>query len=98
MSCKQADRHVGALPADASTLAYTEVLSKSIKETSGATPQKLKQLANKYGDPGDIAFDASKSVRLLVQPAPLLCHSVYATLLQIARLKGCVLKASLPLA
>ncbi|GAA5976630.1 hypothetical protein JCM10908_005575 [Rhodotorula pacifica] len=65
-----------------------QVLSKSIKETSGATPQKLKQLANKYGDPGDIAFDASKSVRLLVQPAPLLCHSVYATLLQIARLKG----------
>ncbi|GAA5865284.1 hypothetical protein JCM3774_004922 [Rhodotorula dairenensis] len=65
-----------------------QVLSKSIKETSGITPQKLKQLANKYGDPGDIAFDASKSVRLLVQPAPLLCHSVYATLLQIARLKG----------
>ncbi|BGP55829.1 hypothetical protein JCM8202v2_003436 [Rhodotorula sphaerocarpa] len=65
-----------------------QVLSKSIKETSGATPQRLKQLANKHGDPGDIAFEASKSVRLLVQPAPLLCHGVYAILLQIARQKG----------
>ncbi|GAA5957564.1 hypothetical protein JCM21900_001639 [Sporobolomyces salmonicolor] len=65
-----------------------QVLSKAIKETSGATAQKLKQLGNKLGDPGDIAFEASKSVRLLVKPAPLLCHSVYATLLQIAKLKG----------
>ncbi|GAA5893279.1 hypothetical protein JCM5296_001658 [Sporobolomyces johnsonii] len=65
-----------------------QVLSKAIKETSGATAQKLKQLGNKLGDPGDIAFEASKSVRLLVKPAPLLCHSVYVTLLQIAKLKG----------
>ncbi|BGP38288.1 hypothetical protein JCM10450v2_002234 [Rhodotorula kratochvilovae] len=65
-----------------------QVFSKAIKETSGISPQKLKQLANKLGDPGDIAFEASKSVRLLVQPAPLLCHGVYSTLLQIAKLKG----------
>ncbi|GAA6059841.1 hypothetical protein JCM10212_003753 [Sporobolomyces blumeae] len=65
-----------------------QVLSKAIKETSGATSQKLKQLGNKLGDPGDIAFEASKSVRLLVQPSPLMCHSVYSTLLQISKLKG----------
>ncbi|GAA5838090.1 hypothetical protein JCM5353_004494 [Sporobolomyces roseus] len=65
-----------------------QVLSKAIKETSGATSQKLKALGNKLGDPGDIAFEASKSVRLLLRPSPLMCHSVYATLLQIAKLKG----------
>ncbi|GAA6055970.1 hypothetical protein JCM3770_000754 [Rhodotorula araucariae] len=65
-----------------------QIFSKTIKETSGISSQKLKQLANKLGDPGDIAFEASKSVRLLVQPAPLLCHGVYNTLLQIAKLKG----------
>ncbi|GAA5953708.1 hypothetical protein JCM3765_006944 [Sporobolomyces pararoseus] len=65
-----------------------QVLSKAIKETSGVTPQKLKALGNKLGDPGDIAFEASKSVRLLLQPSPLMCHSIYSTLLQIAKLKG----------
>ncbi|GAA5938583.1 uncharacterized protein JCM15063_005362 [Sporobolomyces koalae] len=65
-----------------------QVLSKAIKETSGATPQKLRALGNQLGDPGDIAFEASKSVRLLLKPAPLMCHSVYSTLLQIAKLKG----------
>ncbi|GAA6011040.1 hypothetical protein JCM11491_005918 [Sporobolomyces phaffii] len=65
-----------------------QVLSKAIKETSGATAQKLKALGNKLGDPGDIAYEASKSVRLLLQPSPLMCHSVYATLLQISKLKG----------
>ncbi|GAA5998682.1 uncharacterized protein JCM10292_007156 [Rhodotorula paludigena] len=65
-----------------------QVLSKAIKETSGISSQRLKQLANQTGDPGDLAFEASKSVRLLVQPAPLDCMGVYATLLQIARLKG----------
>ncbi|GAA5834745.1 hypothetical protein JCM9279_007096 [Rhodotorula babjevae] len=65
-----------------------QVLSKAIKETSGISPQRLKQLANTHGDPGDIAFEASKSVRLLVQPAPLVCHGVYKTLIQIAKLKG----------
>ncbi|EGU12675.1 DNA ligase [Rhodotorula toruloides ATCC 204091] len=65
-----------------------QVLSKAIKETSGATAQKLKQLSNKHGDPGDIAFEASKSVRLLVKPTPLECHGVYKILTQIAKLKG----------
>ncbi|GAA5991741.1 hypothetical protein JCM11641_004849 [Rhodosporidiobolus odoratus] len=65
-----------------------QVLSKAIKETSGATPQKLKQLSNKLGDPGDIAFEASRSVRVLVRPKDLTCEGVYATLRQIAKLKG----------
>lgn len=78
-------RTLAQLPRFART---AEVLSKAIKETSGISPQKLKQLGNKHGDPGDIAFEASKSVRLLVQPAPLECHGVYRTLLQIAKLKG----------
>ncbi|GAA6045278.1 hypothetical protein RTBOTA2_004851 [Rhodotorula toruloides] len=39
-------------------------------------------------DPGDIAFEASKSVRLRVKPTPLECHGVYKILTQIAKLKG----------
>jgi DNA ligase-1 len=43
---------------------------------------------------GDIAFEASKSVRLLLQPSPLMCHSIYSTLLQIAKLRGFVFPLS----
>ncbi|GAA5861202.1 hypothetical protein JCM8547_008517 [Rhodosporidiobolus lusitaniae] len=65
-----------------------QVLSKAIKETSGASAQKLKQLSNAHGDPGDIAFEASKSVRLLVRPKELTCEGVYSILRAISKLKG----------
>ncbi|GAA6028008.1 hypothetical protein JCM8097_001827 [Rhodosporidiobolus ruineniae] len=65
-----------------------QVLSKAIKETSGVTPQRLKQLSNKHGDPGDIAYEASRTVRLLSRPKELTCEGVYGTLRSIAKLKG----------
>lgn len=37
---------------------------------------------------GDVAFEAKKTVRLLVQPTPLVCHKVFSTLLTLTRLKG----------
>ncbi|SCV74165.1 BQ2448_6597 [Microbotryum intermedium] len=64
-----------------------QVLSKAFKEVSGLTPQALRQL-NKLGDPGDVAYEMKKSVRLLVPPPPLVCHSLFAQLHIIARLKG----------
>ncbi|BGP35499.1 hypothetical protein JCM10296v2_007337 [Rhodotorula toruloides] len=67
---------------------HGQVLSKAIKETSGPTVQKIEQLPNERGDPGDIAFEASESVRLLVKSTPLECHGVYEILTQIAKLKG----------
>ncbi|GAA5892912.1 hypothetical protein JCM6882_006892 [Rhodosporidiobolus microsporus] len=65
-----------------------QVLSKGIKETSGISGAKLKQLGNKLGDPGDIAFEASRTVRLLVRPKELTVDGVYGTLRAIAKLKG----------
>lgn len=67
-----------------------QVLTKAIKEVSGITPQALRSLWNKYGDAGDIAFEANKNVRLLVPPAPLACHSLYATLVKLSKLRGYV--------
>ncbi|GAA6021308.1 hypothetical protein JCM10207_002692 [Rhodosporidiobolus poonsookiae] len=65
-----------------------QVLSKAIKETSGATAARLKELSNKHGDPGDIAFEASAKVRLLVQPKALTVDGVYGVLQNISKLKG----------
>ncbi|KAK4058439.1 hypothetical protein OIO90_000598 [Microbotryomycetes sp. JL221] len=66
----------------------SQVLGKAIKEVSGLTPAALRTLYNKYGDPGDVAFEAKRDVRLLIKPAPLVCHSVFKTLLDITRMKG----------
>lgn len=37
---------------------------------------------------GDVAFEAKKNVRLLVQPTPLVCHSVFTALLGMTKMKG----------
>lgn len=66
----------------------SQIISKAIRDVSGLTPAALKALSNKLGDAGDIAFEAKKTVRLLVQPTPLVCHSVYSTLVGLTRLKG----------
>ncbi|ORY79357.1 hypothetical protein BCR35DRAFT_279523 [Leucosporidium creatinivorum] len=66
----------------------SQVLGKAIRDVSGLTPAAVKALSNKLGDAGDIAFEAKKTVRLLVQPTPLVCHKVFSTLLSLTRLKG----------
>lgn len=64
------------------------VISKALVGASGLTPAALKGLYDKYGDIGDVAFDAKMAVRTLVAPTPLTVKGVYATLRNIARAKG----------
>ncbi|KAL2313374.1 DNA ligase [Schizosaccharomyces pombe] len=62
--------------------------SKALKEVCGITASALKNLWNKYGDPGDVAFEAKVSVRTLSRPEPLTIKKVYSTLLKIADSNG----------
>jgi DNA ligase 1 len=49
----------------------------------------LKTLYNKYGDPGDVAFEAKKRQSFtLRKPKPLTIKSVYDALVKIANSKG----------
>ncbi|KAL8276285.1 hypothetical protein RQP46_011313 [Phenoliferia psychrophenolica] len=64
------------------------VLNSAIKKVSGITPASLRSLSHKHGDAGDVAFEASKSVRVLMRPPPLVCYSLFATLHKLARQKG----------
>ena len=64
------------------------VISKALVSASGLTGAKLKSLYDKWGDVGDVAFEAKMAVRTLVKPTPLTVRGVYATLRSIARAKG----------
>ena len=64
------------------------VISKALVSVSGLTGAKLKSLYDKWGDLGDVAFEAKMAVRTLVKPTPLTVRGVYATLRSIARAKG----------
>ncbi|KAK9313004.1 hypothetical protein V1524DRAFT_437565 [Lipomyces starkeyi] len=64
------------------------ILSKALKTVSGISAPALKSLYDKYGDIGDVAFEAKVSVRTLVDPPRLSIKGVYETLLQIAVAKG----------
>ncbi|EIW68887.1 hypothetical protein TREMEDRAFT_31295 [Tremella mesenterica DSM 1558] len=66
----------------------SQILSKAIQEVSGLQPRDLKKLWEKWGDPGDVAFEAKSNLRTLVQPAPLLVEDVYNRLLGMSRIKG----------
>jgi DNA ligase 1 len=64
------------------------VISKALNGASGLSPAALKGLYDKYGDIGDVAFEAKMAVRTLVAPTPLTVKGVYSTLRNIARQKG----------
>ncbi|ORY29532.1 hypothetical protein BCR39DRAFT_532000 [Naematelia encephala] len=66
----------------------SQILSKAVQEVSGLQPRDLKRLWEKWGDPGDVAFEAKSNLRTLVKPSPLLVHDVYARLLGLSRIKG----------
>lgn len=66
----------------------SQILTKSIQEVSGLQPRDLKPLWNKWGDPGDVAYEAKSSLRTLVKPNILLAYDVYARLLGLSRIKG----------
>ena len=59
-----------------------------MREVSGLQPRDLRKLWEKWGDPGDVAYEAKSNLRTLVQPAPLLVYDVYNRLLGITRIKG----------
>lgn len=64
-------------------------ISKALKKVCGLDGQGLKTLYNKYGDAGDVAFEAKKKQSLtLRKPKPLTIAGVYDSLVRIASSKG----------
>jgi DNA ligase-1 len=64
-------------------------ISKALKKVCGLDNASLKTLYNKYGDPGDVAFEAKKRQSFtLRKPKPLTIKSVFDSLVKIASSKG----------
>lgn len=64
-------------------------ISKALKKVCGLDNPSLKTLYDKYGDAGDVAFEAKKKQSFtLKKPKPLSIKSVYQTLVKIANSKG----------
>lgn len=64
-------------------------ISKALKKVCGLDNMGLKALYNKYGDAGDVAFEAKKKQSFtLRKPKPLTIQSVFDSLVKIANSKG----------
>jgi DNA ligase-1 len=64
-------------------------ISKALKKVCGLDNAGLKVLNNKYGDAGDVAFEAKKKQSFtLRKPKPLTVKSVFDSLVKIANSKG----------
>ncbi|KAF2263485.1 ATP-dependent DNA ligase [Lojkania enalia] len=64
-------------------------ISKALKKVYGLDNTGLKTLYNKYGDAGDVAFEAKKRQSFtLRKPMPLTIKSVFESLKKIANSKG----------
>lgn len=63
-------------------------MTKAVQEVSGLQPKDLRSLWHKWGDPGDVAFEAKSNLRTLVKPSPLLVGDVYGRMLSLTRIKG----------
>ncbi|KAI9888399.1 MAG: hypothetical protein M1814_000515 [Vezdaea aestivalis] len=64
-------------------------ISKALKNVCGLDNQGLKTLYNKYGDAGDVAYEAKKRQSFtLRKPKPLSIQGVYQSLVRIANSKG----------
>nr|POE96920.1 dna ligase 3 [Quercus suber] len=64
-------------------------ISKALKKVCGLDNAGLKTLYNKYGDAGDVAFEAKKRQSLtLRKPKPLTIKGVFDSLMKIANAKG----------
>lgn len=64
-------------------------LSKALKNAYGLADASLKALYTKYGDAGDVAFEAKKRQTFtLRKPKPLSIRGVFETLIKIAETKG----------
>lgn len=65
-----------------------QVMSRAIKEITGATSTTLRSLYQKHGDLGDVAMELRVKQRTLFTPKPLTVGGVYKTLRRIASLSG----------
>lgn len=64
-------------------------ISKALKKVCGLDSPGLKKLFDKYGDAGDVAFEAKKRQSLtLRKPKPLTIKAVFESLVKIANAKG----------
>lgn len=64
-------------------------ISKALKKVCGLNNAGLKTLYDKYGDAGDVAFEAKKKQSFtLRKPKPLTIKGVYQSLAKIANSKG----------
>ncbi|RMD41439.1 hypothetical protein DV735_g3686, partial [Chaetothyriales sp. CBS 134920] len=64
-------------------------ISKALKKVCGLDGAGLKTLYDKYGDAGDVAFEAKKKQTFILRkPKPLSVKSVYKLLVKIANSKG----------
>jgi DNA ligase-1 len=64
-------------------------ISKALKKVCGLDNAGLRTLNNKYGDAGDVAFEAKKRQSFtLRKPKPLTIKSVFESLVKIANSKG----------
>jgi DNA ligase-1 len=64
-------------------------ISKALKKVCGLDGQGLKTLYDKYGDAGDVAFEAKKKQSFtLRKPKPLTIKTVYQLMVKIANSKG----------
>jgi DNA ligase-1 len=64
-------------------------ISKALKKVCGLDNAGLKTLYDKYGDAGDVAFEAKKKQSFtLRKPKPLSIKGVYQSLVKIANSKG----------
>lgn len=66
----------------------SSVLGPAVREVSGVSREAMKRLWDKWGDPGDVAFEAKGNVRTLIRPTPLVAYKVFEDLKKIARTKG----------
>ncbi|KAI3492270.1 hypothetical protein L1887_43296 [Cichorium endivia] len=64
------------------------IVNKAIKSVTGKSARFLKQVWDKTGDPGDVAYEAKKDVKALVRPAPITVQRLFQNLHSIARLSG----------
>ncbi len=64
-------------------------ISKALKHVCGLDGRGLKTLYDKYGDPGDVAFEAKKKQTFMLRkPKPLTIKGVYQSLVKVATSQG----------
>lgn len=64
-------------------------ISKALKQVCGLDGRALKTIYDKYGDPGDVAFEAKKKQSFtLRKPKPFTIRAVYDSLVKIANSSG----------